>query len=224
MNLTLERAKEINKTHVTEESLVIHSLNVCYAMGAMAKHFGEDIDHWEGVGYLHDFDYQEFPEEHLQHTEKELLAEGVSLDLRADFRQAKGGDATGALTEVTTGGHGARDYRGSELQLHSRSFSGMWDGGNLVCDGRYSYLLSPTVQAYAADPKYGIHTYPFTLTARDAEGKTVWTTTVTRAILDSPTDLRDASWGFDADGTYLYLTDGGRTALFDIRQARTSPR
>ena len=26
--LTLERAKEINKDHVTEESLVIHSLNV----------------------------------------------------------------------------------------------------------------------------------------------------------------------------------------------------
>ena len=29
MNLTLERAKELNKGHVTEESLVIHSLNVC---------------------------------------------------------------------------------------------------------------------------------------------------------------------------------------------------
>ena len=84
MNLTLERAKEINKTHVTEESLIIHSLNVAYSMGAMAKHFGEDVDHWEGVGYLHDFDYQEFPEEHLQHTEKELLAEGVSEeDVRA---------------------------------------------------------------------------------------------------------------------------------------------
>ncbi|MBQ3778078.1 MAG: hypothetical protein II835_08385, partial [Fibrobacter sp.] len=69
MNLTLERAKEINKNHVTEETLIIHSLNVAYAMGAMAKHFGEDIDHWEGVGYLHDYDYQEFPEEHLQHTE-----------------------------------------------------------------------------------------------------------------------------------------------------------
>ena len=40
MSLTVERAKEISKGHVTEESLVIHSLNVCYAMGAMAKHFG----------------------------------------------------------------------------------------------------------------------------------------------------------------------------------------
>ena len=84
MNLTLERAKELNKDHVTEESLVIHSLNVCYAMGAMAKHFGEDEEHWQAVGYLHDYDYQEFPEEHLQHTEKELLAQGVSEeDVRA---------------------------------------------------------------------------------------------------------------------------------------------
>ena len=35
--LTLEQAKEINKDHVTEESLVIHSLNVSYAMGAMGE-------------------------------------------------------------------------------------------------------------------------------------------------------------------------------------------
>ncbi len=75
--LTVEKAKEINRGHVTEESLVIHSLNVSYAMGAMAEHFGENKEHWEAVGYLHDFDYQEYPEEHLQHTEKELLEAGV---------------------------------------------------------------------------------------------------------------------------------------------------
>ena len=45
--LTVERAKEINKDHVTEESLIIHSLNVSYAMGAMAKHFGEEPEYWE---------------------------------------------------------------------------------------------------------------------------------------------------------------------------------
>ena len=78
MELTLEKAKELNREHVTEESLIIHSLNVCYAMGAMAKHFGEDPEHWMAVGYLHDYDYQEFPEEHLQHTEKPLLEAGVS--------------------------------------------------------------------------------------------------------------------------------------------------
>lgn len=78
MKLTLEKAKEINKDHVTEESLILHSLNVCYAMGAMADHFGEDRDHWEAVGYLHDFDYQEYPEEHLKHTEEPLRETGVS--------------------------------------------------------------------------------------------------------------------------------------------------
>ena len=146
-----------------------------------------------------------------------LLSEGIALEVRADFRQAQAGAKTGTLTEITTGGSGAMDYRGSDQQLYYTAFDGMWDGGNLICDGRYSYMLTPTVQVYSADPQYSIHTYPFTITARDTAGKTVWTTTVTRKILDSQTDLRDAVWGLDADGTYLYLMDGGRTALFDIR-------
>ena len=84
MDLTLEKAKELNKEMVTEEHLIVHSLNVCYAMEAMANHFGEDAEHWKAVGYLHDFDYEKYPEEHLQHTEKELLALGVSPeDVRA---------------------------------------------------------------------------------------------------------------------------------------------
>ena len=84
MALTLQRAKEINSTMVTEDHLIIHSLNVCYAMGAMARHFGADEEHWKAVGYLHDYDYEKFPDEHLQHTEKELLAEGVDPeDVRA---------------------------------------------------------------------------------------------------------------------------------------------
>ena len=82
--LTLERAKELNKDMVTEESLIIHSKNVMAAMGAMAKHFGEDEEHWMAVGYLHDYDYQKYPEEHLAHTEEALLDAGVSPeDVRA---------------------------------------------------------------------------------------------------------------------------------------------
>ena len=82
--LTLERAKELNDSMVTEEHLRIHALNVMAAMGAMAEHFGEDKEHWMAVGYLHDYDYEKFPEEHLHHTEKELLAEGVDPeDVRA---------------------------------------------------------------------------------------------------------------------------------------------
>ncbi|MBO4411574.1 MAG: hypothetical protein IK088_00325 [Lachnospiraceae bacterium] len=84
MQLTFEKAKELNRTMVTEDHLVIHSLNVCYAMEAMAGHFGEDPEHWKAVGYLHDFDYEKYPEEHLKHTEKELLALGVDpVDVRA---------------------------------------------------------------------------------------------------------------------------------------------
>jgi len=76
--LTIERARELNDAMITEEHLRIHALNVSYAMGAMAKHFGEDVEHWEAVGLLHDYDYEKYPDEHLRHTEKPLLEAGVS--------------------------------------------------------------------------------------------------------------------------------------------------
>ena len=75
--LTLERATELNETMVHEDHLILHAKNVCYAMGAMAEHFGEDKEHWEAVGMLHDYDYEKYPDEHLQHTEKPLLEAGV---------------------------------------------------------------------------------------------------------------------------------------------------
>ena len=82
--LTLERAKELNDSQVHEEHLIIHAKNVMYAMGAMAEHFGEDREHWMAVGYLHDYDYEKYPEEHLKHTEKPLNEAGVpEEDVRA---------------------------------------------------------------------------------------------------------------------------------------------
>ena len=75
--LTLERAKELNDSMVTQDHLILHALNVCYAMGAMAAHFGENAEHWQAIGMLHDFDYEKYPDEHLQHTEEPLLAAGV---------------------------------------------------------------------------------------------------------------------------------------------------
>ena len=82
--LTLDEARRLNDTMVTDEHLIIHALNVCYAMGAMAEHFDEDKEHWEAIGILHDYDYQQYPEEHLQHTEEPLLAAGVDPeDVRA---------------------------------------------------------------------------------------------------------------------------------------------
>ena len=82
--LTLERAKELNAQMVTEPHLIVHSTNVMAAMEGMARHFGEDPEHWKAVGYLHDYDYEKYPEEHLQHTQEPLLAAGVDEeDVRA---------------------------------------------------------------------------------------------------------------------------------------------
>ena len=78
--LTLERAKELNDSQVTEEHLRIHAKNVMYAMGAMADYFNEDREHWMAVGYLHDYDYEKYPDQHLQHTEQPLLDAGVEPD------------------------------------------------------------------------------------------------------------------------------------------------
>ena len=78
--LTLERAKELNDTMVTEPHLKVHALSVSAAMRAMGQHFDEDAEHWAAVGYLHDYDYEKYPEEHLQHTAEPLRAAGVDED------------------------------------------------------------------------------------------------------------------------------------------------
>lgn len=76
--LTLERAKELLNTTTTEPHLILHAKNVMVAMGGMAKYFGENENHWMAVGYLHDYDYEQFPDEHLQHTEKPLKDVGLT--------------------------------------------------------------------------------------------------------------------------------------------------
>lgn len=77
MRLTLEKAKQLLQTTTTELHLFDHAVGVSAAMGAMARHFGEDEDYWRAVGWLHDYDYEQFPEEHLQHTELPLRQAGV---------------------------------------------------------------------------------------------------------------------------------------------------
>ena len=78
--LTLERAKELLNTTTTQEHLFLHAKNVSVAMGGMAKHFGADPEHWMAIGHLHDYDYEQYPDAHLQHTEQELLAQGVTQE------------------------------------------------------------------------------------------------------------------------------------------------
>ncbi len=95
--LTLTKARTIIEKHVKEPHLLLHALAVSAAMGAMAEHFGEDRAHWEAVGYLHDVDYEKFPEEHLAHTR--ALLEGEDID-EADIRAILS-HGYGICTDVT---------------------------------------------------------------------------------------------------------------------------
>jgi len=76
--LTMNQAKALLATTTTQEHLFLHAGNVSAAMEGMAKHFGEDAEHWAAIGYLHDYDYEQWPEEHLQHTREPLLAAGLT--------------------------------------------------------------------------------------------------------------------------------------------------
>lgn len=75
--LTKEKAQQLLETTTTQPHLFQHALAVSAAMGAMADHFGEDKAYWEAVGLLHDYDYEQHPKEHLQHTAAPLAEAGV---------------------------------------------------------------------------------------------------------------------------------------------------
>ena len=75
--LTQEQARTLLHSTTQQPHLRQHALAVSAAMGAMAEHFGENAEYWQAVGYLHDYAYEQYPEEHLQHTREPLLAAGV---------------------------------------------------------------------------------------------------------------------------------------------------
>ena len=76
--LTLNKAKQLLAETTTQAHLFLHAKNVMVAMGGLAKHYGENEEHWMAIGYLHDYDYEQFPDEHLQHTAKPLAAAGLT--------------------------------------------------------------------------------------------------------------------------------------------------
>lgn len=83
---TLNKEIAENLLHATTNHthLLQHALAVSAAMGAMAKHCRQDVAYWEAIGYLHDYDYEQFPEEHLQHTAQPLKDAGVdNVSIRA---------------------------------------------------------------------------------------------------------------------------------------------
>ncbi len=75
--LTKQQAQQLIESTTTQPHLLQHALAVSAAMGAMAQHFGETPEYWEAIGLLHDYDYEQYPEEHLQHTAAPLQQAGV---------------------------------------------------------------------------------------------------------------------------------------------------
>lgn len=76
MNLDRQYVWDVFNAQVKEDHLRRHCLTVEIAMRAYAVKFGEDEAYWGAVGALHDIDFEQFPEEHLQHTADMLKPAG----------------------------------------------------------------------------------------------------------------------------------------------------
>jgi predicted hydrolase (HD superfamily) len=62
--ITREEAWALIQEYGSTENHVRHMLAVEAAMRAYARRFGEDEDQWGAIGLVHDFEYDQFPDEH----------------------------------------------------------------------------------------------------------------------------------------------------------------
>ena len=69
---TREAALELFKKYNKSESLMKHALAVEGVMRYMARKAGEDEDKWGIIGFIHDLDYEMYPEQHCTMTKKIL--------------------------------------------------------------------------------------------------------------------------------------------------------
>lgn len=67
-----EQAFELLQQYNQTPGLIKHALAVEATMRHFARHFGEDEELWGIIGLIHDLDYEKYPEQHCQMTEKIL--------------------------------------------------------------------------------------------------------------------------------------------------------
>ena len=81
--VTPEKAFESIKKYNTESFHLRHAVTVSKVMRYMAETlgYGEDAEYWESVGMLHDIDFEQYPECHLDNTPAILKTEGISEDV-----------------------------------------------------------------------------------------------------------------------------------------------
>ena len=47
--LTIQKAEELLASTTTQAHLFLHAKNVKYALGGLAAHFGENVEHWQAI-------------------------------------------------------------------------------------------------------------------------------------------------------------------------------
>ncbi|NOY23957.1 MAG: HDIG domain-containing protein [Acidobacteria bacterium] len=70
-----KKAEVLVNKYVLKDSLKRHLFAVEEAMGFYANKFGKDEEYWRITGLLHDFDYEQFPDQHPLKG-MEILREG----------------------------------------------------------------------------------------------------------------------------------------------------
>lgn len=71
---TREDAENLFLKYNESESLYKHAKQVEVTLRYFAEKFGEDPEKWSIIGFLHDLDYEKYPEQHCEKT-KEILEE-----------------------------------------------------------------------------------------------------------------------------------------------------
>lgn len=94
--ITREQAETLFRKYNKSESLYHHALSVEAVMREFAKKLGEDEDYWGIVGFLHDIDWEMYPDEHCKKA-PELLKE---IDTPDDMIHAICSHGYGLVTDV----------------------------------------------------------------------------------------------------------------------------
>ena len=79
--ITREEALGLLQEFGSSENHVRHMLAVEAAMRAYARRFGQDENTWGAIGLVHDFDYDQFPDEHPYSGGRILQEKGYSEDI-----------------------------------------------------------------------------------------------------------------------------------------------
>lgn len=77
---TREQAYELLTKYTKTDSLIKHALAVEAVMGHFAGLYGEDVEKWKVIGLIHDLDFEMYPDQHCDMTEKILIEEGWPED------------------------------------------------------------------------------------------------------------------------------------------------